>query len=77
MQISASNETHAFCAIDDHVERSVLRSIKTKTVRIKSLLFLVRKFLSRIPVTCKALRIYQIHLRLIFILARHTHCCQF
>ena len=72
MQISASNETNAFCAIDDHVERSVLRSMKTKTVRIKSLLFQVRKFLSHIP-----LRIYQIHLRLIFSLARHTHCCQF
>ena len=57
MQI-VSNETGAFCAMDDHVERSVLRSIKTKTVRIKSIFFQVRKFLrSYIPVTCKSLRI--------------------
>ena len=57
MQI-VSNETGAFCAMDDHVERSVLRSIKTKTVRIKSIFFQVRKFLSSyIPVTCKSLRI--------------------
>ena len=28
----ATNETHAFCAMDNHVERSVLRPIKTKTV---------------------------------------------
>ena len=26
------NETHAFCAMDDHAKRSFLRSIKTKTV---------------------------------------------
>ena len=45
----ATNETCAFCAIDDHVERSVLRTIKTKTVRIKSLFFQVRKFLSNGP----------------------------
>ena len=32
----ATNETRAFAMVD-HVERSVLRSIKTKTVRIKSL----------------------------------------
>ena len=57
MQIYATNETHAFCAMDDHVERSVLRSIKTKTVQIKSLFFQVRKFLSHIPGTCKSLRI--------------------
>ena len=53
----ATNETHAFCAIDDHVERSVLRSIKTKIVQIKSIFFQVRKYLSHIPVTCKSLRI--------------------
>ena len=35
MQIYATNETRAFCAMDNHVKRSVLRSIKTKTVRIK------------------------------------------
>ena len=40
----ALNETDAFCALNDHVERSVLRPIKTKTVRIKSLFFQVRKF---------------------------------
>ena len=57
MQIYATNETRTFCAMDDHVERSVLTSIKTKTVRIKNLFFQVRKFLSRIPVTCKSLRI--------------------
>ena len=57
MQIYATNETHAFCAMDDHVERSVLRSIKTKTVRIKSLFSQVRKFLSHIPGTSKSLRI--------------------
>ena len=61
MQIYATNETRAFCTMDDHVERSVLRSIKTKAVRIKSLLFRVRKFLSHIPGTCKSLRIEQIH----------------
>ena len=33
MQIYATNETRAFCAMDDHVEGSVLRSIKTKTGR--------------------------------------------
>ena len=53
----ATNETHAFCAMDDHVERSVLRSIKTKVVQIKSIFFQVRKYLSHIPVTCKSLRI--------------------
>ena len=57
MQIYATNETRTFCAMDDHVERSVLTSIKTKTVRIKSLFFQVRKFLGRIPVKCKSLRI--------------------
>ena len=58
MSLYATNETRAFCAMDDHVERSVLRSIKTKTVRIKSIFFQVRKFLrSYIPVTCKSLRI--------------------
>ena len=57
MQIYATNETRTFCAMDDHVERSVLTSIKTKTVQIKSLFFQVRKFLSQIPVTCKSLRI--------------------
>ena len=39
MQIYATNETRTFCAMDDHVERSVLTSIKTKTVPIKSLFF--------------------------------------
>ena len=53
MQIYATNETRTFCAVDDHVERLVLTSIKTKTVRIMSLFFQV----SRIPVTCKSLRI--------------------
>ena len=43
MQIYATNETRSFCAMDDHVERSVLTSIKTKTVRIKSLFFQVRE----------------------------------
>ena len=57
ISLYATNETRAFCAMDDHVERSVLRSIKTKTVRIKSLFSQVRKFLSHIPVTCKSLRI--------------------
>ena len=33
----ATSKTPAFCAMDNHVERSVLRSIKTRTVRIKSL----------------------------------------
>ena len=33
MQIYATNETRTFCAMDDYVERSVLMSIKTKTVR--------------------------------------------
>ena len=61
MQVYATNGTRAFCAMDDHVERSVLWSIKTKTVRIKSLFFQLRKFLSHIPVTCKSLRIQQIH----------------
>ena len=41
----ADGKTHTFCTMDDHVERSVLMSIKTKTVRnIKSLFFEVRKF---------------------------------
>ena len=37
----ATNETRASCAMDDHVERSVLsvKHVKTKTVRIKSLFF--------------------------------------
>ena len=35
--VYATNETRTFCAMDDHVERSVLTSIKTRTVRIKSL----------------------------------------
>jgi len=39
MKIYATNETHTFCAMDNHAERSVLTSIKTKTVRIKSLFF--------------------------------------
>ena len=42
MQVYATNGTRAFCAMDDHVERSVLRSIKTKTVRIKSLYNIAR-----------------------------------
>ena len=42
--IYATNKIRTFCAIDDHVERSVLTSIKTKTVRIKNLFFQVRKF---------------------------------
>ena len=60
MQVYDTHGTRAFCAMDDHVERSersVLRSIKTKTVRIKSLVFQLRKFLSHIPGTCKSLRI--------------------
>ena len=58
----ATNETHAFCAMDlDLVERSVFRSIKTKTGRIKSLFFQVRKFLSHFPAKCKSLRIKQIY----------------
>ena len=57
MQIYATNKTHTFCAMDDHVKRSVLTSIKTKTVRSKSLFFQVRKFLKSFPVTCKSLRI--------------------
>ena len=45
MQIYATNETHSFRAMEDHVERSVFKtSIKTKTVRIKSLFLQVRKF---------------------------------
>ena len=44
MQIYAMNEIRTFCATDNHVERSVLTSIKTKTLRIKSLFFQVRKF---------------------------------
>ena len=36
---------------------SMSYSMKTKTVRIKSLFFQVRKFLTHIPVTCKSLRI--------------------
>ena len=44
MQIYATNETHTFRTMDDHVERSVLMSIKTKAVPIKSLFFQVRKF---------------------------------
>ena len=44
MQIYATNEARIFCATDDHVEGSVLTSIKTKTVRINSLFFQVRKF---------------------------------
>ena len=39
MQIYATNETRTFCAKDEHVERSVLSSIKTKTVQIKSPFF--------------------------------------
>ena len=30
----ATNETRAFCAMDNHVESSVLRAIKTKTGRV-------------------------------------------
>ena len=44
MQIYATNKTRTFCAMDDHVERSVLMSIKTLTVWIKTLFFQVRKF---------------------------------
>ena len=44
MQIYATNETRTFFPMDDHVERSVLTSIKTKTVRIKSLFLQGRKF---------------------------------
>ena len=43
MQIYATNETRTFCAMDDHVERSVLTSIKAKTVLIKSLFFSGKK----------------------------------
>ena len=50
---------------------------QNKNSQIKSLFFQVGKFLSHIPVTCKSLCILQIHQRLIFILVRHTHCCQF
>ena len=32
MQIYATNETRTFGAMEDHVERSVLTSIKAKTV---------------------------------------------
>ena len=39
MQIYATNETRTFRTMDDHVERSVLTSIKAKTVWIKSLFF--------------------------------------
>ena len=39
MQIYATNETRTFCAMDDYVERSVLMSIKTKTVRQCTLKF--------------------------------------
>ena len=45
----ATNETHAFCAIDDHVERSVLRSIKTKIVQIKSIFFPGKKVFKSYP----------------------------
>ena len=34
MQIYATNKTRTFWATDDHVKRSVLTSIKTKTVRV-------------------------------------------
>ena len=44
MQIYAMNKTRTFCAMGNRVERSVLTSIKTKTVRIKSLFLQVRKF---------------------------------
>ena len=44
MQIYATNEIRTFCATDDHVERSILTSIETKTLRIKSLFFQVRKY---------------------------------
>ena len=40
----AMNETRAFSAMDNHVKSSVLRTIKTKTVQIKSLFSQVRKF---------------------------------
>ena len=50
--------TRTFCAMDDHVEHSVLTSIKTKTVWIKSLFFQVRKFFkSYSSYTCKSLHI--------------------
>ena len=35
----ATNETQAFCAVDYHVKRLVLRLVKTKTVQIKSHFF--------------------------------------
>ena len=43
MQIYPMNETRTFSAMDDHVERSVLTSIKAKTVLIKSLFFSGKK----------------------------------
>ena len=49
----ATNKTHAVSAMDDYVKSSVLTTIETKTVQIKSLFSQVRKFLSHIPVTCK------------------------
>ena len=47
----ATNKTHAVSAMDDHVKSSVLTTIETKTVQIKSLFSQVRKFLSHIPVS--------------------------
>ena len=43
--IYATNETRASCATNDHVECSVLRSVETKSVRIKNLFFVQVRFL--------------------------------
>ena len=43
MQIYATTETRTFYAMDDHVERSVLTSIKTKQCELRAF-FQVRKF---------------------------------
>ena len=53
----ATNETRAFCTMDDLVKRSVFRLIKTETGRITTLFFQVKKFLSHFPAKCKSLRI--------------------
>ena len=44
----AMNKTHAFCAMDDIVKHSVLRSIKTKTVQIRTF-FPVKKGFKSYP----------------------------
>ena len=36
MQIYATNETRTFCATDDHVEHSVLTSIKQKQCGLRA-----------------------------------------